>query len=145
LFCALFIFIHFHYLFIYFFRGPNGVWTLQAQGRSYSGTVTDSIQAIPSPAHMSLVKLQQVGTLKYLISQNCDGLHRESGINASQLSELHGNTNLETCSQCKKEYLRDYDASADYRHSVHDHRTGRKCDDCGGLFSFFLILGYFIF
>jgi len=72
--------------------------------------------------------------LKYLISQNCDGLHRKSGILPQNLSELHGNTNLETCIKCKKEYLRDFDASADYHTDVHDHRTGRKCSviGCGG-------------
>lgn len=105
---------------------------MAAQGKTHTGPVTDSIKAIPSPSHMALVKLQELGILKYLISQNCDGLHRKSGMLSENLSELHGNTNLETCSKCKKEYLRDYDASADYQHSVHDHRTGRKCDDCGG-------------
>ena len=29
---------------------------------------------------MALVELQNQGILKYLISQNCDGLHRRSGI-----------------------------------------------------------------
>lgn len=29
---------------------------------------------------MSLVELMNRGILKYLVSQNCDGLHRKSGI-----------------------------------------------------------------
>ncbi len=69
---------------------------------------------MPTPTHMSLVKLQTEGIMKYLISQNCDGLHRRSGMLPENISELHGNTNLERCSKCKKEYLRDFDASADY-------------------------------
>lgn len=28
--------------------------------------------------------------------------------------------------------MRDYDATADYQHSVHDHRTGRNCVVCNG-------------
>lgn len=29
---------------------------------------------------MALVELQNQGILKYLVSQNCDGLHRKSGV-----------------------------------------------------------------
>ena len=48
------------------------------------------------------------------------------------ISELHGNSNRETCRDCGKEYLRDFRAVASYEHSDHDHRTGRKCALCGG-------------
>jgi mono-ADP-ribosyltransferase sirtuin 6 len=62
------------------FRGPEGAWTLQAQGRQRTAAVTSTLQAIPTATHMALVELQNRGLLKYLISQNCDGLHRRSGI-----------------------------------------------------------------
>ncbi len=39
---------------------------------------------------MSFVKLMQEGMLKFLISQNCDGLHRKSGIPPENMAELHG-------------------------------------------------------
>jgi mono-ADP-ribosyltransferase sirtuin 6 len=113
------------------FRGPEGVWTLGAQGKSPKNSVS-TLKAMPTVCHMSLVELQNKGYLKYLISQNCDGLHRRSGILPNKISELHGNSNLERCIKCGKDYLRDYDATADYEKSVHDHRTGRNCVVCNG-------------
>jgi mono-ADP-ribosyltransferase sirtuin 6 len=62
------------------FRGPEGAWTLQAQGRQRTSAATSTLQAIPTATHMALVELQNRGLMKYLISQNCDGLHRRSGI-----------------------------------------------------------------
>jgi len=62
------------------FRGPEGSWTLRAQGRQRTGKTVCTLQAIPTPSHMALVELQRRGFLKYLVSQNCDGLHRKSGI-----------------------------------------------------------------
>ncbi|RGP73174.1 nad-dependent deacetylase sirtuin-6 [Fusarium longipes] len=114
------------------FRGPEGAWTLRAQGRSRTGRATSTLQAIPTPSHMALVELQNQGVLKYLVSQNCDGLHRRSGISRNRIAELHGNSNREFCRDCGKEYLRDFRAVATYEKSVHDHRTGRKCVECGG-------------
>ncbi|KAH7147634.1 DHS-like NAD/FAD-binding domain-containing protein [Fusarium sp. MPI-SDFR-AT-0072] len=114
------------------FRGPEGAWTLRAQGRARTGKATSTLQAIPTPTHMALVELQNQGVLKYLVSQNCDGLHRRSGILRDRISELHGNSNRECCKDCGKEYIRDFRAVASYEKSVHDHRTGRKCTACGG-------------
>lgn len=62
------------------FRGPDGAWTLQAQGRQRTTAAVSTLQAIPTATHMALVELQNQGLMKYLVSQNCDGLHRRSGI-----------------------------------------------------------------
>ncbi|KAE8443604.1 hypothetical protein EG329_001537 [Mollisiaceae sp. DMI_Dod_QoI] len=115
------------------FRGPEGAWTLKAQGRERAGKTVNTLQAIPTPTHMALVALQDQGLLKYLISQNCDGLHRKSGISSNKISELHGNSNRESCKGCGKEYIRDFRAVATYEKTVRDHRTGRKCARCGGV------------
>ncbi|KAI2617602.1 DHS-like NAD/FAD-binding domain-containing protein [Hypomontagnella submonticulosa] len=114
------------------FRGPQGVWTLMAQGKQ-RGNAVNTLQAVPTLTHMALVALQDRGFLKYLISQNCDGLHRRSGILPDRLSELHGNNNREYCKECGKEYIRDFRAVASQEKTIHDHRTGRKYALCGGV------------
>lgn len=62
------------------YRGPEGDWTLEAQGRQRTGNPISSLKAIPTLTHMALVELQNRGILKCVVSQNCDGLHRRSGI-----------------------------------------------------------------
>ena len=56
---------------------------------------------------MAMVELMEKNHLKYVVSQNVDGLHRKSGIPAENIAELHGNTNLEVCEDCGREYMRD--------------------------------------
>ncbi|XP_072524758.1 NAD-dependent protein deacylase sirtuin-6 isoform X1 [Salminus brasiliensis] len=88
------------------FRGPKGVWTMEEKGESphFDTTFED---AKPSLTHMALLQLQRAGYLKYLISQNVDGLHLRSGFPRDRLSELHGNMFVEECEKCGKQYVRD--------------------------------------
>lgn len=113
--------------------GP-GAWEKAATGtKNAKATVRKAMgSAIPTKTHMALVKLEQQGYLKYIISQNVDGLHRKSGFPASKLAEVHGNTNLEICKgkNCKKSYMRDFRVRTAKK--VHDHDTGRVCENCGG-------------
>lgn len=114
------------------FRGPEGVWTLKATGQKRTAKTVSMLSAVPTPTHMALVKLQDVGRMHYLISQNVDGLHRKSGVHPDRLSELHGNSNLEICCWCGKEYMRDFDCC--HGSAAGSHETGRKCTapGCGG-------------
>ncbi|CAG8242178.1 unnamed protein product [Penicillium olsonii] len=99
---------------------------------AFTGAGISTSAAIPTPSHMALVELQNRSILKYLVSQNCDGLHRRSGILLGRISELHGNSNRESCHDCGKEYIRDFRAVSNYEKGDHDHRTTRKCARCGG-------------
>ena len=56
------------------FRGPDGIWTLEEKGEAPAGGVPFE-EAQPSLSHMALVDLYNAGILKYVISQNVDGLH----------------------------------------------------------------------
>lgn len=90
--------------------GP-GVWELMANetGQREGSVVKPILQALPSPTHMAIVQLHEADVVKFTVSQNVDGLHRRSGLGPSQLAELHGNTNLEACQKCHRQYLRDFE------------------------------------
>lgn len=114
--------------------GP-GVWERKAQGvllPSQQKKTQSILKAVPSPSHMAIVKMQEEGLVKFVISQNTDGLHRRSGLDPNLLAELHGNTNMEKCLKCGLEYMRDFRTRT--ARAVHNHLTGRRCDNpkCGG-------------
>lgn len=109
------------------FRGPNGVWTCKAKGIPVQSGIPIT-QASPSYAHMALVKLMEEGVLKYVVSQNIDGLHRRSGIGKTHISELHGNCYREVCWSCDNEYLRTYDVG-DKAPNRHRKCKGRQKED----------------
>jgi len=84
------------------FRGPNGVWTLEKRGEK-PDINTSFETAVPTPTHMGLTALVASGHVKYVISQNIDGLHLRSGLKRSNISELHGNMFVARCSFCERE------------------------------------------
>ena len=74
---------------------------------------------------MGIVRLHGAGLCKFTVSQNVDGLHRRSGLSRAELAELHGNTNLETCKKCSRQYLRDFDTR--FGPSSRHYLIGRSC------------------
>jgi len=76
---------------------------------------------------MALAALVQSGMVKYILSQNCDGLHLRSGISQSNLSEIHGNMYLESCEDEHIHY-RCFDVTE--KTNIKRHKTGRNCSKC---------------
>ena len=57
--------------------------------------------AKPTKTHMALAKLVEVGKVKFIITQNIDGLHLRSGVARRHIAELHGNMFLDQCDKCE--------------------------------------------
>ncbi|MDO4268470.1 MAG: NAD-dependent protein deacylase [Eubacteriales bacterium] len=54
--------------------------------------------AKPNAAHIALAKLEAMGKLKAVITQNIDGLHQAAG--SREVLELHGSVHRNYCARC---------------------------------------------
>ena len=77
------------------------MWTLERKGVTVETDITFE-DAAPTLTHRALVELVSGEVVKYVISQNVDGLHLKSGLPREKLSELHGNMFMEKCEKCGK-------------------------------------------
>lgn len=57
-------------------------------------------------SHLFLKKLEDIGKLKAVITQNIDGLHTAAG--SKEVYELHGSIKRNYCMRCHKFYSEDY-------------------------------------
>ncbi len=81
------------------------------------------LDAKPNRAHTALAKLEQIGKLKAVVTQNIDGLHYAAGNKV--VYELHGSVHRNYCLRCGKLH------TAEYVKSIEDGPV--PCSDCGGL------------
>jgi NAD-dependent deacetylase len=101
------------------FRSPDcGLWenTNPAEVASLSGFRTHPqafydwirplartiLTAMPNPAHLALSRLEQLGRLNAVITQNIDMLHTRAG--SRRVIEVHGNLRDITCISCFQVY-----------------------------------------
>jgi NAD-dependent deacetylase len=119
------------------FRGPDGVWTRRDAGLPAPRWRVPRDRVAPNASHLSLVELQRLGKLQFLITQNTDNLHRRSGIRPELLAELHGNGQLLRCTGCERQYTR-HEVGWDAGRWGPGYRTQRPitgqpvCAVCGG-------------
>src|ERR687889_100251 len=88
------------------FRAAEGVWTRRDAGLPPPRWRVSPGLVEPNAGHLALVALQQLGKLQFVITQNTDNLHRESGLRPELLAELHGNGKLMRCLRCDRLYSR---------------------------------------
>lgn len=100
------------------FRGPDGLWTRREKGLPPPPMKRPWTEVEPNQAHYAIRALQDMGKLKFLISQNVDNLHLKSGIRPELLAELHGNLAKLRCERCEETVAKD---------------TGATRCACGGL------------
>jgi NAD-dependent deacetylase len=100
------------------FRGPGGLWEkydpmkyahIEAFERNpaevwqvlFMGMKKQLEKAQPNNAHRGLYRLQQMGKLKTVITQNIDGLHQRAGNN--DVIEFHGSFAKHRCMVCRRD------------------------------------------
>lgn len=82
--------------------------------------------AQPNAAHRALARLEQMGKLTAVVTQNIDGLHQKAG--SKTVYELHGSVLRNNCMDCHASYSLEY--VMDPAHC--DHHIP-KCEKCGGI------------
>ncbi len=118
------------------FRSPGGIWTKMApimfqdfmssedsQLESWKRKfVIDQDMKIAKPniGHEVIAKLFSLNKISYVLTQNIDNLHHDSGIPSNRIIELHGNS---TYAKCKK--------ILEKKNNNYSHPP--KCLDCNGI------------
>ncbi|MDC0509562.1 Sir2 family NAD-dependent protein deacetylase [Gammaproteobacteria bacterium] len=102
------------------FRGPKGVWKtstpiyfqeflsseekrVESWKRKFSNELSiDS--ARPNKGHIRIAEIMKKKEESYLITQNVDNLHQNSGVQENKITELHGNATYARCLDCNERY-----------------------------------------
>ena len=78
-------------------RDPARVWNILVKEMK---EIVDT--ASPNDGHKGLAKLEKIGKLKTVITQNIDGLHQVAG--NTDVIEFHGNFAWQRCMDCSRKY-----------------------------------------
>jgi NAD-dependent deacetylase len=128
------------------FRGPQGVWTRDPKAealsdiryyladpelrrRAWQGRLNHPARgATPNAGHRALAKLERMGRLELLITQNIDGLHLAADSSRERLIEIHGSMRDVVCLSCGAR-----GPMADALDRVRAGEDDPACLDCGGI------------
>ena len=99
----------------YFLRHPDEFYDYYKNNMLFTGIE-------PNAAHYALARLERIGKLSAVITQNIDGLHQLAG--SQTVYELHGTVHSNHCMVCNRKYPL----------SVIERADGAPyCRACGGL------------
>lgn len=87
---------------------------------------TPILKAEPNSGHYALAKLEALGYVKTIITQNIDGLHQKAG--AKEVLEVHGHLRTGFCVKCLKEI-----PLTVLLQRVKEGEIPPRCPRCGGI------------
>jgi NAD-dependent deacetylase len=103
----------------HFYQDPSYYWNFFREVR-----YPKLKKAKPNKGHLAIARMEAVGNLKTVITQNIDGLHQEAG--SSSVIELHGTTRIIYCMNCSQKY------SMDEVFSMLEAERPPLCSECKG-------------
>jgi NAD-dependent deacetylase len=108
-----------------FLQNPARFWQLHLRLKA-SGEF-DLGSAAPNDAHVAMARLEQMGILKCVITQNVDNLHQKAG--SAEVVEFHGNLLRAACMKCRAlEPIEEVE-----RRLADGEEDTPRCAKCGGL------------
>ena len=90
----------------------------------YDKILVDGVE--PNAAHKALARLEEIGKLTAIVTQNIDGLHQKAG--SKNVLEVHGTTLNNICMSCGKTFDIDYMMEQKAKKIFEP-----ACDACGGV------------
>lgn len=106
-----------------FLENPRKAWESRLRREGYLKEIYETLEkAQPNPAHYALAELEELGILKFLITQNVDNLHRAAG--SKKLAEIHGNFLLLRCISCNSRFAQG---------EISLEELPPRCPYCGGI------------
>jgi NAD-dependent deacetylase len=130
------------------FRGPDGLWTkvdpddfhidryrssaeirMRGWRMHLDGELWGARSTVtPNAGHEAIKRLADAGRLAGVVTQNVDGLHLVSGLDETQVAELHGNVRKSRCADCDQTWETETVLSW-----VEAGELDPSCPECGGL------------
>ena len=124
------------------FRGEGGLWTkydpvkvasietFMADPASYWQAARERATAVlaarPNAGHVALARLEELGRLVAVVTQNTDGLHQDAG--SRRVIELHGSGRTVACMTCGR-----HEPRAEVQARL-DVEMPPRCRRCGSMF-----------
>ena len=125
------------------FRGPKGVWksstpiyfqdfisSKEKRFESWSRKFRNELSidsATPNEGHKKIAEIMKVKD-SFLVTQNVDNLHQDSGVDIDKIAELHGNATYAKCLDCSRRYELE-----DLKKEFLETNEPPLCSICGGI------------